>query len=400
MSDSTPNNNSREQDDETVPFDVARDDLVIPHSLGEVEISVTEVSSEVLAELSGLFKVPMQVPPHSELTGDVTPDARTPIGEDSLQNTSSNTSVDDEVTIGDDADSGPIAPVVPIRIMPIDPLIVEADAHREGDLLVIDADDVDRIVIVDEDRPDPRFEERRRRWERRDRLRRVRWFKLAGIVVAFFVLIFAVLASPLVAIRSVTFEGTVDTAKDTLSAARKSLKGASLFTLNTSSARRKLLADPWVADVRITTHFPSSAVVEVSERVPVIWYVGDDSKVRVVDAHGFVIAVLDGWPIKYLQVVGTGPSLAAGQAASDAYRAAAQLVTALPDEIRPNVASLQLSPGGELSFTMKSGTVVRFGEPTDLQNKLVAVVVLLRRQDPKTLAVIDVSTGEPTVQTK
>jgi hypothetical protein len=73
-------------------------------------------------------------------------------------------------------------------------------------------------------------------------------------------------------------------------------------------------------------------------------------------------------------------------------------VLALPDEIRPKVASLALSPGGELSMTLKSGTVVRFGQPADLQNKLVLVVVLLRRQDPATLAVVDVSTGTATVK--
>jgi cell division septal protein FtsQ len=150
--------------------------------------------------------------------------------------------------------------------------------------------------------------------------------------------------------------------------------------------------------VRITTHFPSKALVEIAERVPVVWYVGTDQKVRVVDARGRVIVVLDGWPTKYLQVEGTGPSLDAGAVADDAYRAAAQLVLALPDEIRPKVASLALSPGGELSMTLKSGTVVRFGQPADLQNKLVLVVVLLRRQDPATLAVVDVSTGTATVK--
>ena len=49
-------------------------------------------------------------------------------------------------------------------------------------------------------------------------------------------------------------------------------------------------------------------------------------------------------------------------------------------------------------MTLKGGTLVRFGPPNDLQDKLVAVVVLLRRQNPSTLAVIDVSTGDPTVQ--
>jgi hypothetical protein len=49
-------------------------------------------------------------------------------------------------------------------------------------------------------------------------------------------------------------------------------------------------------------------------------------------------------------------------------------------------------------MVLKSGTVVRFGQPADLQNKLVLVVVLLRRQDPATLAVVDVSTGTATVK--
>jgi hypothetical protein len=72
-------------------------------------------------------------------------------------------------------------------------------------------------------------------------------------------------------------------------------------------------------------------------------------------------------------------------------------VIALPDELSRLVASMGLSPGGELSMNLTSGTVVRFGTPTDLQNKLVSVVVLLRRQDPTDIAVIDVSTGEITV---
>ena len=107
--------------------------------------------------------------------------------------------------------------------------------------------------------------------------------------------------------------------------------------------------------------------------------------------------MLDGFPTKYLQVKGTGAPVEAGGAADDAYRAAAQLVLALPDEIRPKVTALDLSPAGELSMVLKGDTLVRFGTPVDLQNKLVAVVVLLRRQDPKTIAVIDVSAGDPTV---
>jgi cell division septal protein FtsQ len=119
------------------------------------------------------------------------------------------------------------------------------------------------------------------------------------------------------------------------------MQGASVFTVDTAKAREQLLKDPWVAEVRITTDFPNGALVEVAERVPVVWYLGADQKARVVDARGHVITVLTGWPTKYLQVRGQGPDLEAGAVADDVFRAAAQLVLALPPEIRPTGESVR-----------------------------------------------------------
>jgi cell division protein FtsQ len=373
------------------------------------EISVTEVSDEVLAELSHLFSsgsggnhtiddditvdivivdsTVVQVV--ADFSGEVV-EVPEIIEVDNVAVTSNVISIVDES-------------VPPAVQTPIDPLIIGmADngefADDENMLVVIDDESHDRVVIVDDDRPDPRFEERQRRHKRRERLQKVKWLKIGGGIVAVVVVTMAILASPLFAIRSVTIEGVVYTSDETITSVRKTLKGASVFTVDTGRAREILLADPWVSDVRVTTRFPGKALVEVSEREPVVWYVASDQKARIVDARGHVIAVLDGWPTKYLQVKGVGPVLEGGAVADDAYRAAAQLVLALPDEIRPKVTSLELTGGGELSMNLKGGTIVRFGPPTDLQNKLVAVVVLLRRQDPATLAVVDVSTGEPAVQ--
>lgn len=356
---------------------------------------MTEVSAEVLEELSRLF-------------GD---DGRSAGPDGSVT----------EAAAGDAADSGVTEVVVN--------LVDEGDDESDGSTpqprtatgVTPDAggtygpDDAadgglgDPLIVIDiQEDPavhsptdvDPRFEERRRAWARRDRLRRVRWLKIAGLLVAFGVVAAVVLASPLFAIRSFTVEGNVYTSRASIEKVRRILKGTSVFTADTSRARAVLLSDPWVADVRISTQFPSGVVVEISERTPVVWYVGTDNKARMVDARGHVIDVLDGFPTKYLQVKGTGPAVEAGAVADDAYRAAAQLVLALPDELRPKVTALDLSPAGELSMVLKGETLVRFGRPTDLQNKLVAVVVLLRRQDPATIAVIDVSAGDPTVLTR
>ncbi len=358
------------------------------------EISVTEVSDQVLQELSGLFssRDGVTVVEPVEL-GDITvTDVIDLVNVVAGNNTPHDIDLpDDDYVVISDSSVDEI-----LRSEPIDPLL-NGMAEDTGTLVVID-DDLDRVVIVDDDRPDSTFEERQRRSRRRERLQKVKWLKLAGAIVASVVVVIALLASPIFAIRSVTVEGNVYTAKEVLVAVTKTLKGASVFTVNTGKARELLLADPWVSDVRITTRFPGKALVEIAERVPIIWYVGDDQKARIVDARGHVIAVLAGWPTKYLRVVGVGPSLEAGAVADDVYRAAAQLVLALPDELRPLVKSLEVSAGGELAMTLAGGTLVRFGPPNDLQTKLVAVVVLLRRQNPSTLAVIDVSTGEPTVQ--
>ena len=361
------------------------------------EISVTEVSDQVLQELSGLFgsREPetvtesVEVVEVSDITITDVVDLADVVIED---NTPQETEIPEVETV---VITDPSIEEFQ-RIEPIDPLL-NGMADDAGTLVVID-DDLDRVVIVDDDRPDSTFEERQRRSRRRVRLQKVKWLKLAGAIAASVVVVIALLASPIFAIRSVTVEGNVYTSKDVLAAVTKTLKGASVFTVDTQRARELLLEDSWVSDVRITTRFPGKALVEIAERVPIVWYVGDDQKARIVDARGRIIAVLDGWPTKYLRVVGVGPSLEAGATADDVYRAAAQLVLALPDELRPLVKSLEVSPGGELAMTLKGGTLVRFGPPNDLQNKLVAVVVLLRRQNPSTLAVIDVSTGDPTVQ--
>jgi len=366
------------------------------------EFVVSEVSNEVLDELSQLFG--------SDSTPSVSQAPESP-DDANVDTTTMLTSSGDVAAAGvEDESVSAVIEIVDESLDvssptpgPADPLIIEMrgdvfTGDDDAEAFVVISDSLDHVVIVDDDRPDPTFEDRRRKQERRERLQRVKWLKLGGVVVGAIVVVMAILASPLFAIRSVTLEGNVYTSKEVVEQVRDLLKGASVFTVDTGKARTILLDDPWVSDVRITTHFPSKALVEIAERVPVVWYVGTDQKVRVVDARGRVIVVLDGWPTKYLQVEGTGPSLEAGAVADDAYRAAAQLVLALPDEIRPKVASLALSPGGELSMTLKSGTVVRFGQPADLQNKLVLVVVLLRRQDPATLAVVDVSTGTATVK--
>ena len=157
------------------------------------EISVTEVSDQVLQELSGLFGsregVTVIDPDEHVEPSDDTPTDIIDVAVSAVEN---DTSHDAELS-----ETETVVIVDPSveeirRSEPIDPLL-NGMAEDTGTLVVID-DDLDRVVIVDVDRPDPTFEERQRRSRRRERLQKVKWLKLAGVIVASVVVVIALLA--------------------------------------------------------------------------------------------------------------------------------------------------------------------------------------------------------------
>jgi UDP-N-acetylmuramate dehydrogenase len=207
-----------------------------------------------------------------------------------------------------------------------------------------------------------------------------------------------VLASPLVAVERVDVEGATYADAALIESVVESMKGISVLTVDTQSARRRLEADPWIASARISTYLPDRVLIELEERRPAAWFLGVDNRARVIDVEGRVLAVVEGRPTEFTWIDGVGPNLVAGSIADPAYRAAAQLAMSLPDEIEPLVDHLGVTSTSEVTMTLTTGTVVNFGQPVDMRNKLVSVVVLLRRQDPNKIIAIDVSGGTPVVQ--
>ena len=227
--------------------------------------------------------------------------------------------------------------------------------------------------------------------------RRKQLLVVGGSFVASVVVVLIVLASPLVAVRNIDVEGAKYANATLIETVSKSLRGKSVLTVDTNAAQKLLETDPWIESVRIKTYLPSRAVIEINERTPVAWFLGVDNQGRVIDQDGRVLAVVNGRPTEYILIDGTGPNLIAGAIASESYKAAAQLAMSLPDEIRPVVKNMGVNGPNQVTMTLLTGAVVKFGEPVDLRNKLVNVVVILRRQDINQIAGIDVSSGTPVV---
>jgi UDP-N-acetylmuramate dehydrogenase len=228
--------------------------------------------------------------------------------------------------------------------------------------------------------------------------RRKQFLVVAASLVGFSALLIVVLASPIVAVRSVKVEGVRYANAELIESVIASLRGKSVLTIDTNVLQDRLESDPWIESSRIKTYLPSTAVIEINERIPAAWFVGVDNRARVVDVDGLILAVLDGRPTEYMLIDGVGPNLIAGATSAPEYKAAAQLSQSLPVEIQSMVKNFAVGGPNGLSMVLTTGTIVKFGEPVDMRNKLVNVVVLLRRQDPNGILEIDVSGGTPVVK--
>lgn len=322
----------------------------------------------------------------------------------------------------------PVADTAPGEETPSRVVIVDEDLRRTGDVdfpadaqagTVNVAPTSTRVVIDDLERDEGSADETedlsrpkgirarlaRRRTNRPHRgsgrgSRRRRIVAAVGTVLALVITAMVVLASPIVAVSRVDVEGARYADEALIERVVSSLKGESVLTVDTSAAQARLEGDPWIESARVSAFLPNRVLIEIEERVPIAWFVGVDNRARVLDAQGIVLAVLDGRPTEYLLVEGVGPNLVAGAQAPEAYRAAAQLAGSLPPELEPIVQSVGVSGEFRVLMYLVTGTEIDFGEPVDVRNKLVNVLVLLRRQSPNDIVRIDVSGGTPVVTTR
>lgn len=287
--------------------------------------------------------------------------------------------------------------------------VVVIEVDELPDAVVLDGDTSSGVVINDDGggsistatstRVDPRFRARRIAVRRAEGRRRLRWMVIAAVVVLLAVGVLVVLASPLFAIDNVQVEGNVYTDPAALDAIVDRLEGEPILTADLDAARRELEAIPWVADARVTMHFPHTVRIQIAERTPVASFQGTDGQFRVVDVDGRVLDVLAGQPVDYLLISGVSPNTDAGSNAGLALRGAAQLVSALPPALHERVSRVELTPTGETTLILDGGDTpeitVSFGAPEDYRNKLIALLNEMTRLANTPYSEIDVSTGNP-----
>jgi cell division protein FtsQ len=177
--------------------------------------------------------------------------------------------------------------------------------------------------------------------------------------------------SPVFGVRSVTVRGThLLTAKQIEAAAHIS-HGTPLLRLDEAAITRRVEQLPEVGSAQVTTSFPSTVTITVTERVPVGY---------VKRGNGFVL--IDHTGAQY-RATGTRPAklplfvVPSGADARTSGRALATVAAALPARVRAKITSIQALNPQAITLLLKDQRVVQWGSADRSAEKARVLVALL-----------------------
>jgi cell division protein FtsQ len=205
----------------------------------------------------------------------------------------------------------------------------------------------------------------------------------------------ALLAGPLLAVRTVQVDGVGTLPADLVRESAGIEVGLPLLRVDVAAAQERVAQLPQVASVEVARGWPSSVVITVVERVPVA-IVGTPGRRSLVDAEGVLFDSVTGQappgvvPLDVTRPGSDDPATMAGLAA----------VSALPTEVRRDVVRAAAASAEDISLTLTDGTTVRWGDAERSSAKAVALAGLLEQIDAGRIEpaqTIDVSTPSAVV---
>ncbi|MGQ0841060.1 cell division protein FtsQ/DivIB [Actinokineospora sp.] len=218
----------------------------------------------------------------------------------------------------------------------------------------------------------PRSSERevRRRPTRRRFL--VRRWTVLGSVVAVPALVYLVLFTSVFGVRAVAVLGVEKLSADDVRQAAAVEPGSPLVRLDTDEIAARVALLPSVGSVDVRRSFPGTVEITVTERTPVAVVTAGDG-VHLIDGTGVDFRVVAAPPGL--------PRLVVARAAADdpATRAAVTVLAAVPEPLRPQVASVSAETPGNVRLTLADGRLVKWGGAEQSERKALVLGPLLTR---------------------
>lgn len=217
-------------------------------------------------------------------------------------------------------------------------------------------------------------ERTRRRFVRRQRARRWRTWRAVLLVVALVAAsaagLWLVFFSSVLAVQSVTVEGTGLLTPREVRQAAAVPTGGPLLTADLEGPRRRVAALAPVREVHVSRQWPDAVLVRVEEREAVA-VVDLGSRLRGLDEEGVVFRDFDKAPDELPRV------RLVGDPGRDALREAAAVVGNLPDDLTPRVAHVSVETVDQILLVLRGGAEVVWGSAEQSEQKAEVLLALL-----------------------
>lgn len=243
---------------------------------------------------------------------------------------------------------------------------------------------------------DPRIADRR---EEVHREHRRRWMVRLGVVAGLFGLVALAIAatrSPLLDVDTVEVVGADRTGRHTVLSTVEGLPGTAMLDVDPSAVDEAVSTLPWIASVEVRREWPSTVVIELTERTGVAVVAVDEGTWQTVDADGRVLAEQPDRPAGLVSLMDVVPGQAPGdqlEGVDDLLEVAAAVG---PDEVA--LITGVRTAGEEVILELAPGGVAVLGDTSRLDDKIDATVTLLRSVDDRCMIRIDVRVpGMPTI---
>ncbi|WP_278265556.1 FtsQ-type POTRA domain-containing protein [Nocardia sp. AG03] len=203
-----------------------------------------------------------------------------------------------------------------------------------------------------------------------------RGYRLWTAVGLVAVTVLALLAwfTPALSVRTVRIDGLSVVTQDEVRSRLEIPDGRSMLRIDTNSIAQRVAAIPKVRSVRVQRKFPSTVLVTVVERTPVV-YVESPDGAHLIDAESVEFAIEPVTPIGVPKLLTEGSFT--GPAAT---RAAVDVLVTLPPALSVQVGEVVARSISDVSLNLRDGRKVVWGGTGDGERKAAVVMPLLTRE--------------------
>ncbi len=223
---------------------------------------------------------------------------------------------------------------------------------------------------------------------------------IAAVIAVVALAVVVLVETTLFSIDRVDVTGAEHVSIDEVVAATGIVPGTPALAVDEGAVASAVARLPWVKEASVVTDFPSVVTVKVTERRAVALLQTGDKRWAYAAADGTVLAVVE-TPQQRLPVpLGVeAPNSAGARITGDDARVVG-IAGLLPPSLQARVTQIHRDNNGMVRLGLDSGTIVELGDGAMLPDKLIAAATVLSHADPKTVAVVDVTSPRLPLVTK